>query len=477
MTERVYDLAIVGGGPAGQAAAEQAAAAGLSIAMFDEQARMGGQILRQPPRAMAVPGWLAGRSYRRLKDQLARAEGLSRVDWFGRTSVAGVLPLGDPDGGFVLLAVPTDGGTGRRVAARRLLVAAGCYDQPVPLPGWTLPGVMSGGAIQAFVKSQRLVPGERFVLAGTHPLQLVLADQIVAAGGTVAALLFAQTPAAMARVLAGRAPAALAQWGPLADAAASYWRLRRAGVPIRFGRTVLEVEGDGELTAARTGAPGGGAEAVIACDRIGLCFGFLPQADLPRSLGAQVRWAESTGGWATQADQWQRSDRPGLYVAGETTGVAGAPAAMEEGRIAGVAAALDAGRTTPAEGERLTTAARRRLTRLRRFAALLDAIASPGDVMAGLPTDDTVVCRCEDVTRGDLLRALDGDAPPTSASALKLLTRAGMGLCQGRGCEVPVLRLMAERKGTGVTPRDGFTPRFPVRAVPIGSIADAADCR
>ncbi len=472
MTDRMYDLAIVGGGPAGQAAAEQAIAAGLSVIMLDEQARMGGQILRQPPLGMTVPHWLEGRGYRRLKRQLARTEALPGVEWCGRMSVAGVLP---GDEGFTLLAVPTDGGAGRRIGARRLLVAAGCYDLPVPLPGWTLPGVMSAGAIQAFVKSQRLIPGDRSVLAGTHPLQLVLADQIVAAGGTVEALLFAQSFGSMARVLAGRAGTALRHWPSLAEAAASYLRLKCAGVPIRFGCTVLRIEGKTEVEAAWVGAPNGNADTMLACDRVGLCFGFLPQADLPRSMGAAVRWIASTGGWATVADAWQRSDRPGLYVAGETTGVAGAPAALEEGLIAGVAIARDAGRITAAQADRSVRSARRRLERLRRFAILLDDIANPSALLSRLADDDTVICRCEDVTRGQLRNAVVGTIAPSTASAVKLVTRAGMGLCQGRGCEAPVLRLLAEGSGMDPGTIGGFTPRFPVRPVPVGSIG-LSDC-
>ncbi|MBY9063577.1 FAD-dependent oxidoreductase [Sphingomonas yunnanensis] len=471
MSEPCYDLAIVGGGPAGQAAAEQAVAAGLTVVMLDEQARMGGQILRQPPLGMTVPRWLDGRGYRALKRQLARAEALPGLTWSGRTSVAGVLREA---AGFALIAVPTDGAPGRRIAARRLLVAAGCYDLPLPLPGWTLPGVMSAGAIQAFVKSQRLVPGERFVLAGTHPLQLILADQIVAAGGQVAALLFAQASAAAAGALAHHAGSALRHAGPLAAAAASYVRLRRAGVPIRFGRTVLAVEGSDEVVAARVGVPGEAGE-VIACDRVGLCFGFLPQADLPRSLGATARWVERTGGWATVADAWQRGDVPGLYVAGETTGVAGAPAALEEGRIAGIAVARDAGRIDAVAAERAAAEPRRRLARLRGFAALLDAVADPRAVVTRLASDDTIVCRCEDVTRAQLLAAAGGVAAPSDASALKLVTRAGMGLCQGRGCEAAVLRLLAERTGVAPAAIGGFTPRFPVRPVPIASVG-GADC-
>lgn len=465
MTDRLFDLAIVGGGPAGQAAAEQAIGAGLSVVMIDEQARMGGQILRQPPSVMRVKGWMDGRPYRALKRQLARAEALEGLTWLGRTSVIGALPGESPAGGFVLLTAATDGTRGGRVLARRLLVAAGCYDLPAPLPGWTTPGVMSAGAIQAFMKSQQLVPGERFVLAGTHPLQLVLADQIMAAGGQVVELLFGQALSSMARGLATRPLVAFAHARVLIEAAGCWFRLRRRGVSIRFGRTVVEAVGDGAVTGARLSDG-----RTLACDRIGLCFGFLPQADLPRSLGAASSWAPGAGGWATRADAWRRTDLEGLYVAGETTGVAGALAAMEEGRIAGLAVALDAGVLSRDVAERGAKPARRRLSRLLGLARLLEEIASPAGILEGMSAADTVICRCEDVTRAEIEAALQGPAASAGPSGVKLVSRAGMGLCQGRGCEAAVLRLMAAGAGAPPDALGGFTPRWPIRPTPIANL-------
>lgn len=474
MTETIhydFDLAVVGGGPAGQAAAEQAVRAGLRVAIIDEQPRMGGQILRQPPTAFRVANWLPGRVYRGVKAQLARAQALAEITWLGRTSVIGLLrpDFGEP--GFVLRLSAPEGG--QAISARRVLVAGGCYDMPVPLPGWTLPGVMSAGGVQAFIKSQQLVAGERFLLAGTHPLQLLVADQILSAGGQVAAILFAQPlSAALGRLL--RAPGtALRHAGKLALAAASVVRLKRAGVPLLFGRTVARVLGTDHVDAAvvaRIGPRELRAEAEpIACDRVALCFGFLPQSDLPRMAGAAMHWAAPAGGWAADHDAWMRSSEPDLYVAGETTGVGGAEIALREGRLAGLGVAIDAGRLAPAAAAAMAAGTRRELDSLRRFAAMLDSVASPRDYLALLPEEDTLICRCEDVSLGAIAAARAAGA--SHANAVKLVTRAGMGLCQGRSCEHMLLRLMA---GQGACPRssDGFTPRFPVRPTPIATLID-----
>ncbi|WP_136162561.1 NAD(P)/FAD-dependent oxidoreductase [Sphingomonas flavalba] len=458
----MIDLAIIGGGPAGQAAAEQAAAAGLSVAVFDEQPRPGGQIARQPPAGFTVPDWLAGRAYAEVRAQLARFEGLGGVAWHGGTAVAGLAAGAD---GFRLTVVTPDGA--ERVAARRVLVAAGCYDLPVPLPGWTLPGVMSAGAAQAFVKSQRIVPGGRFVLAGTHPLMLVVAAQIVESGGVVAAVMFDQPLGrCVARALAD--PLTIVRHaGLFVDAAAARRVLARAGVPVRFGRPLAAVEGSEAVAAARF-ADG----SIMACDRVALCYGFVPQADLPRQAGATVRWQAVAGGWATAHDAWMETDRPGLFVAGETTGVGGAAIALCEGRLAGIGIARSLGRLDDAAAAGLARATRRRHARLSGFARMLAAIADPAEVLARVPPADTILCRCEDVTHAEIDAVL---ATATAPNAVKLATRCGMGVCQGRMCEGALLRRIAAADGTAPGAAGGFTARFPARLVPIDLLCGLDD--
>jgi len=452
------DLAIVGGGPAGQAAAEAVCGAGLSVTIIDEQAALGGQILRAPPAAFSVDSWLSGGAYRALKAQRDRAGALPGLDFRGRTSVLGLFPTG---GGFDLRLSGPDGGGG--LAARRVLVAAGCYDLPVALPGWTTPGAMSAGAIQAFTKSQQIVPGQRFVLAGTHPLQLILAQQLVAAGGCVAAVLFAQ-PASSVLSLLGHAPAVIGHLDKLAEAGRALLALRRAGVPILFGRSVTAVAGEAEVTGVEV--TGGD---VIACDRVGFCYGFLPQSDLARAADAAFHWAAPHGGWAVDHDPWMRSSVAGLYIAGEVAGVAGAPAALARGAIAGLGVLIDEGRLSQAEAEGRAARVRRRLASLDRFAAVLDRAADPTPYLPGT-TPDTVVCRCEDITEAVLAETLAAAPGIGHPNALKLACRAGMGLCQGRYCEHALVRRVAAYTGQAPSAALAFTARFPARPARVGDL-------
>lgn len=444
------DVAIVGGGPAGQAAALELAGLGCAPCVLDEQAKPGGQILRQSGIGSSSRH---AKDYPELHEQLRRFEAHD-IDWRGGCSVLGILPHAD---GFGLIV------TGRKgieqLQARRVLVAAGCQDVAVPLPGWTLPGVLAAGGIQALLKGQGIVPGDQLIFAGTHPLMILIADQIQSAGGTVAAVLFAQPKAAMLKRMAAHAAAGVSGGANLAMALAAITRLRNSGVAIRTGVRLRAIHGHSAVEAVELE----NAER-IACDTVGLCFGFVPQADLVRAAGVAMRPAGPVGGWAATVDRWMQTSAPGFYAAGETTGVAGGPAAATGGAIAGVGIARDLGLLSDIDAQRRAWPLRARYRRQLDFARLLEAFADPS---GGWPafSPDTLVCRCEHVTFETLERALDTGC---SANGAKLMTRCGMGLCQGRYCEPTLLRLLAAR---GTMDDPGFAARFPARPVRIGDLA------
>lgn len=442
----MLDVAIIGGGPGAQAAALQLAPHSLSVTVFDEQARAGGQILRQS--AQGVPA----NSYPALAAQLAAFEALP-LDWRGSHSVLGIAAIGE---GFRVDAVGPTGVV--HVEASKLLVAAGCQDVAVPVPGWTLPGVMAAGGLQAFIKAQGLVPGNAVLLIGTHPLMLLIADQITRAGGHVVGVLFAQARTALAAALVADPLPALRGAGNLLDAARAWRRLRRAGIPVRFGARLAELQGTGRVAAALLESG-----ERIGCDTVGLCFGFVPQAELIRAVGAKIMPAGGAGGWRGVADAWMESTVPGLYLAGETLGVAGAPAAAAGGAIAGIGIAHAFGMMTEADAARRAAPFRRDHGRALRFAALLDRIADPGPHWPAV-TPDTLACRCENVSFGTLETAL---ATATTANTVKRLTRCGMGVCQGRNCEPTLLRMLARR---GHDDDPGFAARYPARPVAIGDL-------
>lgn len=442
------EVVIVGGGPAGIAAALELASHGIRAVVVDEQQRPGGQILRQPPTGFSIRNWMPGRAYERLKESLHRFESAA-VDWRGGCTVAGIATEGDR----WLVTVTTPAGI-ERIPARVVLVAAGSMELAAPLPGWTLPGVMGAGALQTLLKSQHVLPGKRIVLTGTHPLQLLVAEQIVAAGGAVAAVLFPQSRATLLR-----------PYGAGAMVALRHLRLLWPGVrallgvkAISFNARVERIEGTERVEAVRLEDG-----STISCDAVTQCYGFVPQADLLRQAGAAVRRAGVAGGWAAIVDDWQETSVSGLYAAGEATGVAGAARAAVSGKLAGVAIAIRLGRLDVESVRSKVDGLHASLRSLSRFAGLLEAASDPTSCWPPVGST-TPVCRCENVSHEQVTARL---AEVGSANALKLLTRCGMGRCQGRICEPAVLRLLAER---GTTRDPGFVARFPARPMPIGAL-------
>ncbi|MEQ9462486.1 MAG: FAD-dependent oxidoreductase [Haliea sp.] len=472
---RPVDLAIVGAGPAGMAAALTAVAHGLRVVVIDEQQQAGGQILRQPPAAIRVRNWLRDRVYRRQQQLLQRAQQDSRIEWCWQTTVLGFLDRDPHDPTSQRLWLHGPEGT-RELAARSVLVAAGCHDLAVPFPGWNLPGVMATGGLQAMVKSQQLVPGKRFVLAGSHPLQLIVADQIHRGGGEVAAVLFAQPLGAMLGVRK-RPLLMLRHLSKLLHIGGVMWRLWRAGIPVRFGSTVVAAEGERQLAAVRVARLRDGVfepqqtREEIACDHLGVCYSFLVASELPRQAGAAVSWSAERGGWIVDVDGWQRSSVAGLYAAGETTGVAGADVAREEGELAALAVLLDQGVLDAARAEKMAAPVRRRLASLREFAAVLAQISlPPWRVFEQLLTDSTTLCKCQGISVGQFGDLLQEHSSIATANSAKLRSRTGMGLCQGRYCGYFVTRLLARHGDISEAEVGPFSARSPVKPVPIADI-------
>jgi NADPH-dependent 2,4-dienoyl-CoA reductase/sulfur reductase-like enzyme len=489
------DVAVVGAGPAGLAAATVLADHGARVLVVDEQHRPGGQIYRQPPATFTAHGAPAGTAIpagRRLLAAAAEAP----VRWWPGTVAWGVFGAGAGLDDFAAAAVPDDaadvvGGTRLRLAThgpagtrlvhpRLLLLTAGAYDLPVPFPGWTLPGVLTAGGVQVFVKAQRLVPGRRFVLAGAHPLVLVVAAQLLAAGAEVAEVALAVRRPALAAALRAL-PAVAGNAGKLAEGARALAALRRARVPVRFGTmvTVALPGPDGTLGAVRLaelaadGAPTPGGEREIGADVLALGYGFVPSTELARQAGCATRYDPAGGGWVIEHDRWQRASLPGVYVAGEITGVAGAEQAAAEGRLAGLGALTELGLLAPAAADRLARPVRRELRRRRRLAGLLaGTFAAPDATLAAVRTDDTVLCRCEEVMVGTVRAALRDHPHLRTANAVKLVTRAGMGMCQGRSCQPALCALVAAETGQDVAAVGSYTARPPVKPIPLAALSD-----
>jgi thioredoxin reductase len=464
MPELRYDLAIVGGGPGGMAAAATAADHGLRVAVLDEQEIPGGQIYRRPFAEGLFPADRFGRDYQEAGPALRAIAMREGVTWIGGASVFGLQQRGEA--AFAVLWNTVDRVS--KLLAERVLVAAGCFDMAVPFPGWTLPGVMGAGGMQALLKGQGVLPGGRIVLAGSHPLLLVIAAQLVAFDQPPLAVILTQSPTRAG--IGMRAPVtALRNIGVFREGLIACHTLRRVGVPIHFGHVVTEARGGDRLESIGFRPVAGGALRDITCDTLGVGYGFTASTELIRQVGAPCRWSRAGGGWIAEHDEDMRTAVPGVFVAGEVAGIGGAPTARAEGALAALSIARDAGRRVDAGRVRR---ARGERARRRRFAALLERLADPGDdVLRTLRDSDTALCRCENVSVGDFRATLAANPTIRSADAAKLLTRTGMGPCQGRFCHRAVMEEIGALRAIPAESAGAFHARMPVRPVPLAAMA------
>ncbi|MET0133584.1 MAG: NAD(P)/FAD-dependent oxidoreductase, partial [Kibdelosporangium sp.] len=408
-----------------------------------------------------------------------------------RTSVVAV------EGDQVVLV--TDGQSARTVTARRLVLAPGAHDRPVAFPGWTLPGVITAGGLQTLAKTQRVLPGERILFAGAGPVALAFPAQLAGYGANIVAALDSGPPP-RAGDIARIARAAPGNIDLLRDAVRYRAALLRRRIPVRNRRIVLRAEGDGRVERvvyAKVGVDWRvipGTQQAIDVDVLCVGYGFVPSLELMRLVGCEFDYDENLGGHVVRRDEWLRTTVDNVtvdnmtvdnvaadnvaadnvavdnvYVAGDGAGVEGSYVAIDEGRIAGLAAAMDAGSITASEADAATVSARRRLARRRALAAATNRLYRVGPGIFDLATNDTVVCRCENVRARSIDAAIETTA---DINVVKAHTRAGMGPCQGRNCQRHIAAMIARRHGRSVADVALATPRMPVRPVPIGALAD-----
>lgn len=446
-------IVIVGAGPAGMAAAAVLAGDGERPILVDEGEQAGGQVWRKPSAPLAP-------SLARMLGRAAAAEHARAHDEFA--SVAASV-----DHRPRHLAWNIQGGElfvieGRRIKALRydaLLLATGATDRLLPVPGWTLPGVFSLGGAQTLLKDQGALIGRRVVFAGASPLLYLAALQYQAMGATVVAVLDTTRWSDKLRAmpaLAASAPRTLARGlGYMA-------RLRAAGVPIVQGVTSLAVEGQGHAERVRF-RDMGGAEREVAADAVALGFGLRAETQLLDLAGVALAFDEDFRQWLPVVDGDGRA-APGLYAAGDGCTIGGAEAAALSGRLAAHAILADRGATVPASEVAMLRA---RLARLRCFQrALSRAFAWPSHWLAEA-RDDTVLCRCENVTVGAVRAAVAAPLGPREVNRAKALTRCGMGRCQARFCGLATAELMAHALAAPVAMMGRHRGQAPVKPIPL----------
>jgi NADPH-dependent 2,4-dienoyl-CoA reductase/sulfur reductase-like enzyme len=448
-----YDVAVIGAGPAGLAAASLTARAGLTTLLIDENPGIGGQIYRgigsTPVAVQATLGadYWAGST---LADELASSGAVIAT---GTTvwSLDAERRIG------VSMA-----GEARMIEARYVVLATGALERPFAIPGWTLPGVMTIGGAQTLLKAHGLVPEGRVVLAGCGPLLWLYAAQLLRAGGAIDAIIDT-TPRG--------------NWLKAALWAPSFALSRYFGKGLALMREVrrktrlfraewLEAIGDtNKLTEVAFGTAG--QERRLPADRLLLHHGVVPNLNLAAAAGIAPAWDARQHCWVVPAGDKFAALTSGIAVAGDAAGIGGAEAAAERGRLAALAIVevLRPAAMPSLPRERSVRRALRRALRGRRF---LDALFLPAPQFRR-PMGDTMVCRCEEVTAEQIRGAANLGVP--GPNQMKAFLRCGMGPCQGRMCGLTVTELIAAERG--IHPRDvGYWRlRPPVKPITLGELA------
>jgi NADPH-dependent 2,4-dienoyl-CoA reductase/sulfur reductase-like enzyme len=447
-----YDLAIVGAGPAGLAAASLASRAGLSTIVFDENPGVGGQIYRAIATTPVSDRAVLGEDYWAGAALTTEAQASGALIVTGATvwSLDPTLEIG------VSIA-----GAARLIQARRVIIATGALERPFPIPGWTLPGVMSAGGAQTMLKAHGLVPEGRTVMAGAGPLLWLLAAQILRAGGKIDAILDTQPLKNWLPALAYAPDFALSPY--LAKGLKLLREVRRQVKVIRVDW--LEAMGTNKVRQVAFGR--GNNEERLSVDLLLLHQGVVPNVNLAMAAGAGHVWDDRQLCWSPVLDADFNSSGPGIAVAGDGAGIGGGTAAAERGRIAALAAVRalkpEALESLPSE-----QGVRQALQREEMGRAFLDVLNRPAPQFR-IPDGETIVCRCEEVTAKQVrdTAAMGCEGP----NQMKAFLRCGMGPCQGRLCGLTVTELIAEVRQVPPAEVGYYRLRPPVKPISLGELA------
>lgn len=454
-TPNMYDVAVIGGGPAGLAAATVAAGHSLSTVLIDEQATPGGQIYRGIAETPALDRSILGPDYARGAP-LVEAFTASGAHHLAGTTVWTVEP------GFRIGT--SANGKAAFIGARHVILATGAMERPFPIPGWTLPGVLGAGAAQILLKSSGLVPEGPLVLAGTGPLLWLLAWQYHRAGVPVRALLDTTPTGGLWRA---RHHMGDFLRSPYLVKGVKLLLSVRHRIPVITGVAGLRAEGRERLEAVLYRTTDG-REQRLDAQILLLHQGVIPNPNLANAIGCAQEWDEGQLCWKAKSDRWGMTSIEGVSVAGDGAGIGGALVAEQRGRIAALDAAFRLGRLSREARDAAAVPVWAALKKAGRGRAFLDRFYRPADALR-IPQGETMVCRCEEVTAKSIVEAVGHGC--TGPNQAKAFLRCGMGPCQGRFCGTTVTELIAHHRQVSPSDVGYFRLRPPVKPITLAELA------
>lgn len=464
---KTFDLLIIGGGPAGIAAAATAASHGLEVALIDERPTLGGQIYKRVgPGFKVKKASEVGKDYY-LGEKLIAELDNSKVNIYFETLVATIEKTE--------VVIIQNGKSAEKLAYKKLLITPGAYDRPVVFPGWTLPGVITAGAAQSLVKTQRVLPGSRIFFAGSGPLALAFPAQLSGYGANIVGIIEAAPRPGILKSIR-IALSVLGNFDLLRDAAKYQFHLISNRIPMNYRRIIVSANGKNRVesvTHARVDKnwriiPG--TEKTVEVDALCIGYGFFPSVELFRLMGCELGYEESRGGTVVKLDEWGATSVANVFGAGDGTGISGSYVAIARGRLAALKIAAELGKIPESSLSKLAAGFRKTLNRRVKFQGAINNAYEIKSGIYGLADEKTVICRCESVTLESILPVLESTIDP---SVVKAYTRCGMGMCQGRNCQRQISALIAEKAKMPISQIAQATPRFPTKPISLGQIADS----
>lgn len=449
------DIIVIGAGPAGMAAASLAGEKGASVMLLDEQMQAGGQIYRDVERSATKRASILGKDYIQgieLTNKLSQ----SNIKFVKGAQIWMVKANG--------LVAWSQAGVARMAKAKRIIVATGALERPMPIPGWTKPGVMTVGAAQIMLKQSGLVV-ERAVLVGSGPLLYLTAQQMVLAGKPPLALVETQTRsdllAAMPHFIG-----ALKGWKYLTKGISMLRTLRRAGVKRYTAAKDLRVVGENEADGVSFVC--GGQRITLKCDTVLLHQGVVPNVQISRSLKLEHLWNADQVCFIPVLNKWGKTELDHIYITGDGGGIGGAKAAEIAGRLAALDALASLGQITAEQRNQHAASMRSALDLELAARPFIDRAYPPVD-LPGTIHDDTIICRCEEVRAGDIKKYVKiGCKGPNQTKAFG---RCGMGPCQGRYCGLSVTQLLASENDQTCDETGYYHIRQPLKPITLGELA------
>ena len=455
------DLVVLGAGPAGVAAANVASKEGAEVVIIDENSSAGGQIYRAPPNEFQPQNSFKSDEFREgekqrniLKNSNVKALFKHRV-WSVSSD----------------LVVSTVGPNGLSSwHARSLIIANGALERIIPFPGWTIPGVIGLAASTILLKSQYVLPGQSTVVAGCGPLLIAVANGIIKSGGKVSAIIDLNSKSDWIKAF----PRLLSRPDQLFKGMSWFANIMKAGIKLYGGHAVTntkQVDNVLRISIAPINSAGSILDSknqkIVEGDCLAIGHGLFPSTEITRLLKAKHIYDPYKGGWVPLIDDDFRSSIPGVYIAGDATGISGAFSAVQKGRIAGMAAVRDLNVMSSQKYKAKIKSELIILKKNENFGKAAVRLMKFRPELIQTITSETIVCRCEDVFRSEIDEAIESGA--RDLNQLKAWTRCGMGPCQGRTCSEAIEAILASKVGSRELAGQ-WTGRTPLRPVPIEQI-------